>query len=290
MNRVKSLRARIISQAVSLLPRRRNTAPTPPKPDYGIDAPGVIRNLAIAGALMFAMVAAVMIGLLPPALVIPLASVGGISIGLTGTGLGAGLGFSATACWMYWGSRVGKLNERDSLLNRIQWKGDERVLDIGCGRGLMLIGAARRLTTGSAVGVDIWQKEDLSGNSPEVPLKNAELEGVAGRVSVETADMRRLPFDDGSFDVVVSRAAIHNLYSAADRAAAIREIARVLRPGGRALISDIRHHQEYARTFVQSGCSDVRLLDSRVFSLLCAVATMGALRPNTMLVKKAAHP
>jgi len=40
------------------------------------------------------------------------------------------------------------------------------VLDVGCGRGLLLIGAARRLTTGKAVGVDIWQAEDRVGNLP----------------------------------------------------------------------------------------------------------------------------
>jgi SAM-dependent methyltransferase len=130
------------------------------------------------------------------------------------------------------------------------------VLDVGCGRGLLLIGAAKRLKSGRATGVDLWQAEDLSGNRPDVPLKNAALEGVAERVVVETADMRRLPFPDASFDVVVSRAAIHNLYKAPDRAAAIREIARALKPGASAVISDIRHHPEYVRTSQQSGCKD----------------------------------
>jgi cyclopropane fatty-acyl-phospholipid synthase-like methyltransferase len=45
-------------------------------------------------------------------------------------------------------------------------RGDETVLDVGYGRGLHLIGAAKRLTTGKAPGVDIWQAEDLSGNLP----------------------------------------------------------------------------------------------------------------------------
>src|SRR6185295_8485205 len=112
-------------------------------------------------------------------------------------------------------------------------------------------------------------------------------EGVADRVTVQTADMRRLPFPGGTFDVVVSRAAIHNLYSAEDRESAIREIARVLKPGGRALIADIRHHREYGRTFAASGCPDVRLLDSKLMSTLCAIFTFGSLRPNTMLVRKA---
>jgi ubiquinone/menaquinone biosynthesis C-methylase UbiE len=112
------------------------------------------------------------------------------------------------------------------------------------------------------------------------------MEGVAPRVSVQTADMRTLPFPDGAFDVVVSRAAIHNLYKEADRDTAIREISRVLSPGGQAVISDIRHVREYARTFAENGCPDVTFLDSLLFSALCGLVTFGALRPNTLLVRK----
>ena len=127
------------------------------------------------------------------------------------------------------------------------------MLDVGCGRGLLLVGAARRLSTGTATGVDIWQAEDLSGNRPSAALENARREGVADRVEVQTADMRKIPFPEATFDVVVSSAAIHNLYSPADREKAIREIVRVLKPGGRALIDDIRHGREYAAAFVSIG-------------------------------------
>jgi arsenite methyltransferase len=70
--------------------------------------------------------------------------------------------------------------------------------------------------------------------------------------------MRGLPFPDAAFDVVVSKAAIHNLYAPAERAKAIGEIARVLEPNGLALIDDIRHHCEYVATFAAHGCADVR--------------------------------
>src|SRR5262249_19076610 len=149
--------------------------------------------------------------------------------------------------YMYFASRTGKLAERDRLLDAIEWTGHEYVLDVGCGRGLLLIGAAKKLQDGRAVGIDVWNVEDLSGNRADVVLRNAELEGVRDRVNVQTADMRRLPFAAGIFDVIVSRAAIHNLYSGADRAVAIREIARVLKPGGQSVIADIRHHREYAK-------------------------------------------
>src|ERR1035438_8243568 len=94
------------------------------------------------------------------------------------------LGCTAMALWMIWDSKVGKMRTREQLLDHITWKGSERVLDVGCGRGLMLIGAAKRLTTGSATGVDIWQSEVLSGNNPEAPLRNAKAEGVENRVKI----------------------------------------------------------------------------------------------------------
>src|SRR5262249_52986167 len=136
----------------------------------------------------------------------------------------------------------------------------------------------------------LWQAEDLSGNRPEVPMENAVLEGVAPRVSVQTADMRKLPFPDAAFDVIVSRAAIHNLYSEIDRATAIREIARVLGPGGRALISDIRHLGEYARTFGERGIRDVKMLDSKLITALFGIVTFGALRPNSLIATKEGVP
>ena len=142
---------------------------------------------------------------------------------------------------MVWDSKVGKLWARDRLLGGLALRGDETVLDVGCGRGLLLIGAAKRLTTGKAVGVDIWNAEDLSGNRPDATLENARLEGVAERVEVKDGDARRLPFADGAFDVVVTKDALHNIYNGAERDTAVREIARVLRPGCRLFFGDVRH-------------------------------------------------
>jgi SAM-dependent methyltransferase len=252
------------------------------EPDYGIDAPGVIRNLllvAAAGILIWATAAAHLWS--------GVVTIGPVRLVLASMVIWPGVACLLMAVWMLWDSKIGKVRERERLLDHIAWRGDERVLDVGCGRGLMLIGAAKRLTTGHATGVDIWQAEDLSGNRPEATMENAEREGVRERVEVETADMRRLPFDDGSFDVVVSCAAIHNLYDAGDRAQAIREVSRVLGPGGRAVIDDIRHLGEYAKTFGEEGF-DVRRSGSRIVSAFLAILTFGSLRPATVIATRSA--
>jgi ubiquinone/menaquinone biosynthesis C-methylase UbiE len=210
-----------------------------------------------------------------------------ITLPLNYMGLGIGFVCLSMGCWMLYYSDAGKFRLRDRLLNGISWSGDEAVLDVGCGRGLMLLGAARRLTTGKAIGIDLWQGEDLSGNSPAATRANAEAEGVADRVEIQTGDARKLPFADASFDVVVSNAALHNIYNAEERRAAVREIVRVLKPGGWVLIADIRHTAEYARILVQNGCGEVKQTGSGITAAVLKVLTFGSLQAGTVQGQKA---
>jgi len=143
------------------------------------------------------------------------------------------------------------------LLDRLGLRGDERILDLGCGRGAVLLLAAQRLTTGRAVGVDLWRSRDQSGNAAEATRRNAVAEGVADRVDLHTADMTALPLEDDSFDLVVSSLAIHNISGRAGREKALEEAVRVLRPGGRLLIADIWATRHYQTHLVTLGMSDV---------------------------------
>src|SRR5205085_6383466 len=98
----------------------------------------------------------------------------------------------------------------------------------GCGRGLMLIGAAKRLATGKGVGIDLWQTVDQSGNSPGTTLANAKAEGIESKIEIHTGDARQMPFEDASFDLVLSSWALHNIPNPEGRKEAIEEIVRVL--------------------------------------------------------------
>jgi ubiquinone/menaquinone biosynthesis C-methylase UbiE len=143
------------------------------------------------------------------------------------------------------------------LLDTLHLRGDERILDLGCGRGAVLLLAAQHVTTGRAVGVDLWRLGDQSGNSAEATRRNAIAEGVADRVELHTGDMTALPFEDNRFDVVVSSLAIHNIRGRAGREKAIDEAVRVLRPGGRLIIADIWGTSKHEAYLAKIGMSNV---------------------------------
>ena len=152
----------------------------------------------------------------------------------------------------------GKLRIRDRLLLSMIWSGHGRVLDVGCGRGLLLVGAAQRLIDGMAIGVDRWARGAVSGNGREAALRNAELAGVADLVEVCDGDARKLPFPDATFDVALSNFVLHELDTPAERAQMLSEITRVLKPGGRVALVDLIFTGEAERALRAQGMQDIQ--------------------------------
>lgn len=168
----------------------------------------------------------------------------------------AGAGLAAVSAGGLYSTRRGKFEVWRNLLDELQLRGGEHVLDIGCGRGAVLLLAAERLSDGRAVGADIWRRRDQAGNSREAAERNARLEGVSDRVELVHADARDLPFEPDSFDVVVSNLTIHNIAGDEGRHRALREAVRVLRPGGQLRIVDF-HARRYVEPLHAAGCHDV---------------------------------
>src|SRR5690348_11849491 len=95
------------------------------KPDYGLDAPGVVRNL-----LLVAVAAVVVAVALCGGFWTPHSKLAPALFAVIGTGAGC----LPMAIWMIWYSKVGKIRGRDRVLNGLALRGDETVLDVGCGR------------------------------------------------------------------------------------------------------------------------------------------------------------
>ncbi len=188
------------------------------KPDYGINDPVIIMvfaPLSIAFAFVLIFVRAFWIALISVIIVV-------------------------VSTYMWFPTVLGsthsaKIKLREELLGAAHLRGNQRILDVGTGRGLLATGFAKALEGSRIVGVDIWDQQTLLGNRIQNALRNARLEGVSDRVRFGTADARRLPFRDGSFDMVVGSWVLHNVGRRWRHALA--EMLRVLSPKGELLLT-----------------------------------------------------
>jgi arsenite methyltransferase len=218
------------------------------KPDYGLDAPGLVRGFLLGGPALFA-AGYFSLEWATPRNFGPL-------IGIGYAMFYSGIVLFIESFLLLGSSYYGKFRARDRLLDSLHLRGDETVLDVGCGHGLLLIAAAKRLPRGRSIGIDLWSQVDQGSNSREATLQNATLEGVAERVEVRDGDMRKLPFADASVDVVVANLAIHNISSRDGRREAISEIVRVLKFGGQVALMDFKHVGQYCEDLKKNGIAD----------------------------------
>jgi SAM-dependent methyltransferase len=118
----------------------------------------------------------------------------------------------------------------------LELEGNEYVLDVGSGTGRTAVQIAKRLTTGKLVGIDIWDTMELGGNSPERAYTNAEIEGVKAKVEFKFGNVLEIPFDNNVFDIVTCSSVLNNLPGEKNRTKALKEIFRVLKPGGKCML------------------------------------------------------
>ncbi len=237
------------------------------KGNYGIDSPAIVATLGILG----------------------LAGLGScyfIASAWRWVAFALGAYFLLGAVGMLFYSKVGKLSLRERLLDRIPWRGDEKVLDVGCGRGLLTVAAASRLSRGSVVGSDVWNRGAITGNRADSVLENATIEGVRDRVEVKEGDARKLPFADGAFDAVVSNFVVHELKNRADRERMMREMARVLKPGGRVALVDFIFTDECVEDLRKFGVETERARDGFVSFWVSAILNFGAVKTYHVVGRK----
>ena len=154
-----------------------------------------------------------------------------ITVGIAGGLLGGAL-------WIITSQHL-RVHARRRMLQAVAWRGDERVLDVGCGNGFLLVEIAKQLTTGNVTGIDLW-KAEAGAQSSEVAWRNAHIERVQDRIDIQNVDARAMPFADHAFDVIVSSLMLHHSGGGADRDRVIDEMLRALKPGGTILLYDAR--------------------------------------------------
>lgn len=221
---------------------------------YGIDAPKtVILFSCISGLLMMTSVASIYIGYTTWPWI-----TGFVAFSL----ISSSLSMLYPVVTILLGSLKLKFRECNWLLDSLNFKGNEFVLDIGCGSGLLLIGAAKKLTTGKAIGIDIWTF-DQSNNTRSRTLQNAQLEFVQDKIEVFTMDITNTTFADASFDIIISGWVLHNISEHAKRQSALYEINRILKPGGKIALMDIQITHEYEAFFKKHGFMNISVLGPR---------------------------
>jgi demethylmenaquinone methyltransferase/2-methoxy-6-polyprenyl-1,4-benzoquinol methylase len=129
------------------------------------------------------------------------------------------------------------------LVEMLKLKGDEAALDIACGTGDITFAIAGQLTEGRVTGLDITQ------GMLDIAERKRKEQSVAN-ASFHRGDIMKMPFADETFDCITGGYALRNV---PDVAAALREIKRLLKPGGRFLSLDFGHPRSnlYRKAYLQ---------------------------------------
>jgi ubiquinone/menaquinone biosynthesis C-methylase UbiE len=157
---------------------------------------------------------------------------------------------------------------RSVVIEKLDWDGKGRALDIGCGSGALTIELAKRFSDSTVVGTDCWG--GIWGYSEKVCWLNADQEEVADRVTFQRASASSLPFDDGEFDAVMSNLVFHEVRNTPDKLSLIKEALRVLKKGGRFTFQDLFRIKQFygepedvVRTIKNWGICKVEYVDTR---------------------------
>jgi len=144
----------------------------------------------------------------------------------------------------------------------------DRVLDVGCGTGtLALVLAGRAGPQGAVSGVDA---------APEmIAAAQRKARGKEVAPTFQVAPAQALPFADGSFDAVVTSLMLHHLPES-DRVDAVREMLRVLRPGGRLLVAEFQAPQGRAGKRVTGHLFGRAMAHNSIDEVAAVVAEAGA--------------
>ena len=193
--------------------------------------------------------------------------------------------------YAYWllGKDNGGLQKQlcNVLLDKLEWDGQGKALDIGTGSGRVAIYLAKRYPLAHVVGIDYW------GNpwaySKAICDQNAEIEGVADRVNFQRASAVNLPFADGEYDLVISNFVFHSV-RVLNKISLIKDALRVVRKGGVFAFQDLFNKQFYGdiglfyKELQTWGLKEVRLVDTSDFVYIPVALRLYNLVGNSIIL------
>ena len=159
---------------------------------------------------------------------------------------------------------VGKGNMMVGV-QHLDWNGEGRLLDIGCGAAALTVRCAKAFPKAQITAMDYWGAE--WNYAKEQCERNAQIEGVADRISFQKGDAAKLDFPDETFDAAVSNFVFHEVRTAKDKRDVVREALRVVKKGGvfsfqdmfsqKALYGDM---EQFVRELKAEGISEVHYI------------------------------
>lgn len=133
------------------------------------------------------------------------------------------------------GGLMGKIHQH--LIDNLDWNGQGKLLDIGCGAGALTVRCALKYTQAELTGIDYWGAGwNYAKSQCE---RNADIEGVGTRTKFQKGDASKLDFENETFDAVVSNFVFHEVRTQPDKRQLIFEALRVLKPGGAFALQDL---------------------------------------------------
>ena len=109
----------------------------------------------------------------------------------------------------------------EHLIKHLDWDGEGKLLDIGCGAAALTVHCAKAFPKAQITAMDHWGVE--WNYAKEQCEKNAKIEGVADHIAFQKGDAAKLDFPDETFDAVVSNFVFHEVRTAKDKRDVVKE-------------------------------------------------------------------
>jgi ubiquinone/menaquinone biosynthesis C-methylase UbiE len=126
-----------------------------------------------------------------------------------------------------------RCNDKEFEMPAIESIKSPQVLDVGCGTGRTAVKIAKLIKNGGHLtGIDIYNKNAISGNALDTVQKNAKQEKVENKTTFQYGSVTEIPFENSQFDIVNASSVLHEIHGAEEQYLAFNEIYRVLKPEG----------------------------------------------------------